>query len=55
MYLCHKHLIIRDALVSDAALLCRWWNDGAVMAHAGFPNGLGTTEGAFLHCCTFEN
>ena len=25
------------------------------MAHAGFPNGLGTTEGAFLHRCTFEN
>ena len=21
----------------------RWWNDGAVMAHAGFPLGLGTT------------
>lgn len=24
--------------------LAAWWNDGAVMAHAGFPNGLGTTE-----------
>lgn len=43
MYLCHKHLIIRDALVSDAALLCRWWNDGAVMEHAGFPQGIHTT------------
>lgn len=28
----------------DAARLCGWWNDGAVMAHAGFPDGLGTTE-----------
>ena len=24
-------------------LLARWWNDGNVMAHAGFPHGLGTT------------
>lgn len=23
--------------------MCRWWNDGAVMAHAGFPQRLGTT------------
>ena len=36
-------ILIRDAVPSDASILCRWWNDGAVMAHAGFPNGLGTT------------
>ena len=30
----------------DAGSLCGWWNDGAVMAHAGFPEGLGTTEEA---------
>ncbi len=36
-------ILIRDAKIEDAARLCRWWNDGAVMAHAGFPNGLGTT------------
>ena len=23
--------------------MAKWWNDGNVMAHAGFPNGLGTT------------
>jgi len=23
--------------------LAGWWNDGRVMAHAGFPNGLGTS------------
>ena len=28
---------------SDAGLLVEWWNDGDVMAHAGFPRGLGTT------------
>ena len=38
-----KNLTIRDAVMADAAQLTAWWNDGAVMAHAGFPNGLGTT------------
>ena len=36
-------LWIRDANICDAEQLCTWWNDGRVMAHAGFPNGLGTT------------
>lgn len=46
MYLTRNSLTIRNAVLSDAITLCRWWNDGAVMAHAGFPNGLGTTEEA---------
>jgi RimJ/RimL family protein N-acetyltransferase/2-polyprenyl-3-methyl-5-hydroxy-6-metoxy-1,4-benzoquinol methylase len=33
---------IRFATVNDAIKLCSWWNDGKVMEHAGFPNGLGT-------------
>lgn len=36
-------LTIRNAEVYDAYQLAEWWNDGAVMAHAGFPMGLGTT------------
>ena len=36
-------LLIREVVPADAEQLCAWWNDGAVMAHAGFPNGLGTT------------
>ena len=40
----HENLTIRQAVVADAKQLTAWWNDGAVMAHAGFPNGLGTTE-----------
>lgn len=44
MHIAYKSLLIRNATQHDAPLLCRWWNDGAVMAHAGFPNGLGTTE-----------
>ena len=39
-----ENLTIRQAEVTDAKQLTAWWNDGAVMAHAGFPNGLGTTE-----------
>jgi RimJ/RimL family protein N-acetyltransferase len=37
------NLTIRNATEKDAKQLAAWWNDGAVMAHAGFPNGLGTT------------
>ena len=43
MILQNGNLTIRTAASSDAAQLTAWWNDGAVMAHAGFPNGLGTT------------
>ena len=44
MKLVYKNLSIRDALPSDARILCSWWNDGSVMAHAGFPHGLHKTE-----------
>lgn len=40
----NNDLCIRSAEVDDCAQLAKWWNDGSVMAHAGFPNGLGTTE-----------
>lgn len=43
MNLTYKDITIRNAVFSDAELLAKWWNDGAVMAHAGFPKGLGTT------------
>ena len=43
MLLNHQNLTIRNAAPSDAEQLAAWWNDGKVMAHAGFPNGLGTT------------
>ena len=43
MYLHQNELTIRDALPADTPLLCRWWNDGKVMEHAGFPQGLGTS------------
>lgn len=43
MHLNCKGLTIRNATHDDALLLTQWWNDGKIMAHAGFPKGLGTT------------
>jgi hypothetical protein len=35
------NIVIRSATVADAKQLNSWWNDGRVMEHTGFPNGLG--------------
>ena len=43
MLLTYQEITIRNADSTDAPLLAAWWNDGSVMAHAGFPLGLGTT------------
>lgn len=39
----HDNITVRTARREDVPQLVAWWNDGSVMAHAGFPNGLGTT------------
>ena len=39
----YNQLCIRNAEKKDREQLAVWWNDGTVMAHAGFPNGLGTS------------
>lgn len=44
MLLTYKNLRIRNATPNDALLLCKWWNSGEVMAHAGFPHGLNTSR-----------
>lgn len=44
MRLQDRSLVIREAAAEDAKLLWRWWNDGKVMEHAGFPRGLGISE-----------
>jgi RimJ/RimL family protein N-acetyltransferase len=36
-----ESIVLRSAVLEDAPLLNVWWNDGTVMAHAGFPKGLG--------------
>lgn len=41
MYIKDKDLIIRNTQAEDASTITAWWNDGQIMAHAGFPNGLG--------------
>ena len=43
MRILYRDLEIRSAKPADCDQLAWWWNDGAVMAHAGFPKGLGTT------------
>lgn len=43
MFIQYENLTIRDAGAADAEQLCAWWNDGRLMAHAGFPNGVGCT------------
>jgi hypothetical protein len=37
MNLVFENITIREATLQDAGQLACWWNDGAVMAHAGFP------------------
>lgn len=39
-----ENLTVRNAAVEDADLLSAWWNDGKIMAHAGFLNGTGETS-----------
>ena len=39
----YENITVRTARREDVPQLVKWWNDGSVMAHAGFPNGLGTT------------
>lgn len=39
------NIIIRSASLNDVKILNTWWNDGSVMEHAGFPNGLGESLG----------
>jgi len=43
MNLIKGNLSIRNAMASDAGQLATWWNDGSIMAHAGYPSGLNIT------------
>jgi RimJ/RimL family protein N-acetyltransferase/2'-5' RNA ligase len=42
MYLKNDNLVLRHAAVDDVQILCHWWSNGKIMAHAGFPNGIHT-------------
>lgn len=43
MHAVYEGITIRNAEKSDCVQLAAWWNDGSIMAHAGFPMGLNTT------------
>jgi len=49
------NITIRSAERQDAIRLNTWWNDGRVMAHAGFPNGLGESMEETLACIEWWN
>lgn len=44
MLIKQDNIVIRNAEATDAPLLGKWWRDGKIMAHAGFPNGLSITD-----------
>ncbi|MCL2396663.1 MAG: GNAT family N-acetyltransferase [Defluviitaleaceae bacterium] len=44
MFIEKDGLTIRRARSYDAAILGKWWRDGQVMAHAGFPLGLDISD-----------
>ncbi len=44
MKLSNEQLMIRSTSVNDVDILCKWWADGQIMAHAGFPNGIKTNK-----------
>ena len=44
MYIQQGNLTIRNAVAADGPLLGKWWRDGEVMAHAGFPRGLDISD-----------
>lgn len=39
-----QNIVVRNTTLEDAKQLEIWWNDGKVMAHAGWPLGTGQTE-----------
>lgn len=54
MFIQNNNLTIRNATSKDASILCKWWNDGKVMAHAGFPKGLGTSEDVIINQLSYD-
>lgn len=44
MFIKQDDLTIRNATMDDVPILGKWWRDGAIMAHAGFPKGLQVTN-----------
>lgn len=41
-----NQILIREANKDDVDIFYKWWNDGTIMSHAGFPQGLGISKTA---------
>lgn len=39
-----KSVTFRKVNDSDVQIILKWWNDGNIMKHVGFPNGLNVTK-----------
>ncbi len=55
MYIKDGKIIIRSAELSDTTTLSKWWADGKIMAHAGFPKGLKTDELKLVNRIKLQN
>ena len=55
MYIKDGKIIIRRAELSDTTTLSKWWADGKIMAHAGFPKGLKTDELKLVNRIKLQN
>lgn len=55
MILDYGKISIRDVSLEDAKQLWKWWNDGRIMAHAGFPNGINITLESVVNQITNPN
>ena len=55
MLLKNDGLVVRHATTDDAQILCDWWSNGKVMAHAGFPNGVHTDVNELMDKIKNEN
>ena len=51
----YKNYLVRNAVSLDASLLAKWWNDGLIMEHAGFPLGLGISEKEIIESLAKDN
>ncbi len=55
MYKSNEKLTVRSVEISDVDILCSWWSDGVVMAHAGFPDGIETDRERLITRITDQN
>lgn len=55
LHLTKDNQALRQADNNDVEALLSWWNDGKVMSHAGFPNGLNKNEQDILNELSTNN